>query len=105
MAVSLAVLVSMMLTYGIFEGGLVADNLRTAANGGFESAGEEVVVWVLTLLGGGFVGAWSAISLLPHNVVYIALIALATVFFLLVIIHAARQTANWQRRVQEGPMP
>ncbi len=105
LAVSLAVLVSMMLTYGIFEGGLVADNLRTAANGGFESAGEEVVVWVLTLLGGGFVGAWSAISLLPHNVVYIILIALATVFFLLVIVQAAQQTAGWQRRIQEGPTP
>ncbi len=103
LAIFFAVMASLMLTYGIFEGTLVADNIWALATGGFESTSEAILVAIITFLGGGFIGAWSAIRLLPGNTIYIVLVAVATVFFLVVIIQAARNIVDWQKRIQAGP--
>ncbi len=98
LAVSLAVLAALLLTYGIFQGELIADNIHASATGLFESTGEAVAVWILTLVVGGFFGLWGAIT--SSQLIYLGLVALATVFFLLIIVPAARNTILWQKRIR-----
>lgn len=100
LALSLGVLAAILAVYSIPQIASVADYLLAFVEGAFSSTGEAVLVGLLALVLGGSLQIVDAISVgeLPY-LIYLAVMAMAAVYYLWVAAQAAVQTTRWQQRI------
>ncbi len=99
LAISFAIFAALSVTYGIFEGIIISDNIYSVLSGQFQSIGQIIGVSIVTLFIGGLIGLAVTLQSMSSQIFFLIIILIATIFLLFIGIWTARETIRWQQRI------
>ena len=100
-AIGVAIVAAGLAVYSLLEASAISDYLFALLSGGvFESASHAIRTGILVVLVGGFLWVLTYAELLSiADTIYLVLLLVVVVYYLVMAIQTAIQTARWQQRL------